>query len=117
MDQSRPPSAANVAASTHQDTEPEGLQAVQSQLVDRGLCLCTLLGFPALVSAIVRAVDHGWHWVVPLYAGLYAALAGVCVFRRRISHVWRSIVLLGVLLISGVASHLVFGIASGGGCC
>ncbi|MBT3198780.1 MAG: PAS domain S-box protein [Phycisphaerales bacterium] len=90
------------------------IREVRSRLINRALVIFAILTPAAAALSLSRIFETGWNHTYYLHMGVTVLLVLAAIFRRRLPYVFRSFVLLGVLLLLGVAGLLAFGLPGGG---
>lgn len=98
----------------HRSDPPGDMRAVRDRLIILGLRSFAILGIPAVLLSLVRSLEHGWHPIYVLHIAICAVVLGAAVLRGRLSHPLPVSLLLGVLLVLGVAGLFAYGLAGGG---
>lgn len=84
------------------DSEHE-FHEVVDRLLSTLLWLAATLGFVALVGALVRWVEQGWHPRYAVHITVYFAILAALVAGRRVSRVVRSAAVVGLIAVNGVS--------------
>ena len=87
------------------------IQAIRSQMVDKGLMVFAVVVPLAITFSLLRTVQHGWHNTYYLQMTIAVILVAAAVFRHRLPYLLRVGVLLGLLLTIAVQGLFVFGVA------
>ena len=87
------------------------------RLVDIWLTAVVAVGIPALAISFYRAAHTGWRPIMLLHAALYLVALAVYWRRDRRSHLFKSMLLLGILMVAGLAGLLTYGLSGLGLMC
>ncbi len=90
------------------------IEATRGRYVNGCLVAAAVLGFPALISSLLRAFQTGWHGTTYLHAGLYALVLLMVFTTRHWSVRWRATFTLGLLFAFALGSLLRWGLPGSG---
>lgn len=89
-------------------------QSVRGHLVNKALYILPLLGLPALLATIFRALELGCHPLECVYLSLYLVSLVAIIFMKKLSFAVRTSILFGILLLTGTGSLVYYGLAANG---
>ena len=94
---------------TEVDVQSQSFDAARDQLVNTALMLFLAFSLPLLATSLYRAVHIGWQPLMYFHIGLTLVMWLIALFRRRLSFRFRSLVILGMMFLIGVAGLVAWG--------
>lgn len=92
---------------------PDPLKAFAT-LIDRLVLCMSLVGLPAVMIAISRAKEFGWHWSVNIQGVAWGVIMLLLLFRRRLSFRRRTYGFLLCLMVYAAVGMLTWGLSGQG---
>jgi two-component sensor histidine kinase len=84
--------------------KPGSIGEVRNRLTDFTLIILSILGLPAIVISLMRMSEFGWMPAMGIHMGVYLSVVVMCLFRGKISHQFKTAVILALAFVIGSAS-------------
>lgn len=90
------------------------IQTIRDRLLTRSLSAIVVIGFPALVASLSRAIYTGWQDVMSFHIIVYSLSIGIYLLRERLSYNLKAWIVTGGTFALGIAGLLTWGLVSFG---
>lgn len=95
------------------DTQADELRAIRTHICDRTLVALAIATIPALPISLLRVLDSGWHWDMPLHILFGVVLWLVTLLRNRLPLAVKAWYPIIAILLVAVSTQLVRGLMGG----
>ncbi|HPQ70898.1 MAG TPA: PAS domain S-box protein [bacterium] len=87
---------------------------VRERLTDRGLVYLAIILPLAVAVSLLRFYQLGWHPIYLLHLAALVVIELAAIFRKRLSHQLRGVLVLGPFLVVGIVGLRTFGVVGAG---
>jgi len=90
------------------------IQVIQDRQLRWGFRALAVIALFALIISLSRAINVGWHNIMALHIGLYLVILGTVILEQYLSFFVRTLILIGIIFIKGVAGLAAWGLTGFG---